>query len=396
MKQRIVWSWAIAILMLIGGNVFAEDTGKEVTDRLKQLEERMGVVEKGASSISINGFVDTYYSYNFNKPDSNMNKIGAAISNFDIYHNDFSINLAELVFSKTPTDSSPVGFRVDLDYGSTTELVHCGTPSCPGGAAEEPFKNIQQAYVTWATPIHLTLDLGKFVTHMGAEVIESKDNWNYTRGLLFCCAIPYYHAGLRVNYAISDMLFVNAYLLNGWNDVVETNNMKTFGAQIGITPIKQVPIVLNWIGPEQSTAGGFEGRQVYDAIVSFLPTDSLSFMVNYDYGKQDPIGGGSSMKWTGVAAYARWAVDPCAIALRYEWTNDKDNVMYGANTLGNGITTGPKVQEVTVTGEHKVAGNLLVRLEYRHDMADKEIFEKEGATFEKSQNRVVLGAIYSF
>lgn len=397
MKRRIVWSWAVAIFSLLAGNGLAEETGKEATDRLKQLEERMAVVEKSASPVSITGFVDTYYSYNFNKPDSNRNTIGAGASNFDFHHNDFSINLAEVVFSKSPTEGAPVGFRLDVDYGETTDFIHCGALSCDRtGAPDEPYKNIQQAYVTWATPIGLTLDMGKFVTHMGAEVIESKDNWNYTRGLLFCCAIPYYHAGVRANYAISDRLFVNGYLLNGWNDVVETNNMKTFGAQIGFSPIKSLPIILNWIGPEQSTALGFEGRQVYDAIVSFLPTEKLAFMVNYDYGKQDPIGGGSSMKWTGIAGYARLAIDPCAVALRYEWTNDKDNVMYGANTLRAGTVTGPKVQEVTLTGEHKVAGNLLIRIEYRHDMSDKEIFEKEGRTFEKSQDRAVLGAVYSF
>jgi len=35
------------------------------------------------------------------------------------------------------------------------------------------------------------MDLGKFVTSAGAEVIEAKDNWNYSRSLLFVNAIPY-------------------------------------------------------------------------------------------------------------------------------------------------------------------------------------------------------------
>jgi Putative beta-barrel porin-2, OmpL-like. bbp2 len=28
---------------------------------------------------------------------------------------------------------------------------------------------------------------------MGNEVIETKDNWNYGRSLLFTLAVPYYH-----------------------------------------------------------------------------------------------------------------------------------------------------------------------------------------------------------
>ena len=40
-------------------------------------------------------------------------------------------------------------------------------------------------------------DVGKFVTPIGAEVIESQDNWNYTRSILFGYAIPFYHVGVR-------------------------------------------------------------------------------------------------------------------------------------------------------------------------------------------------------
>ncbi|MEK6576641.1 MAG: outer membrane beta-barrel protein, partial [Nitrospirota bacterium] len=173
-----------------------------------------------AKGVKISGFVDLYYSYNFNNPDSRKNGVG---TNFDFEHNTFSLNLAELVVSKT---AEPVGFRIDLDFGPTTDFVHCVDTDCTDASAgtdEGTFKNIQQAYLTWATPTGVTLDFGKFVTHMGAEVIESKDNWNYTRGLLFCCAIPYYHAGLRANLPINNMIFVNGYLYNGWNNVVENN-----------------------------------------------------------------------------------------------------------------------------------------------------------------------------
>lgn len=362
MKKTGGWGFVVLFLVLTTGTLFAE--------------------EPATSPFQISGFVDTYYSFNFNRPDSNTN----GLSNFDFHHNAFSINLAEIVLSKA---ADPVGFRIDLNFGETTDFIHCGVFSCPGGASEEPYKNIQQAYVTWATPLGLTLDMGKFVTHMGLEVIESKDNWNYTRGLLFCCAIPYYHAGLRANYAISDMLWVNGYVLNGWNNVVENNNGKTFGAQVGIVPIKPLTVILNWIGPERSAGGGFQDRHVYDAIAIFNATDTLSFAANYDYGTQDPIGGGDSMTWSGIALYGKWAKEDCALAIRYENVDDEDNVMF-AGTLG------PKVQEVTVTGEHKVAGNLLVRLEYRYDKADQDIFEDEGGAVTDTQNRAVLGVVYSF
>ena len=46
----------------------------------------------------------------------------------------------------------------------------------------------------------------------GAEVIENKDNLNYSRGLLFALAIPYYHMGARVGYAFSDKVSLTGYL----------------------------------------------------------------------------------------------------------------------------------------------------------------------------------------
>jgi hypothetical protein len=347
-------------------------------------EKEVGAVfpeKKWFEDVHMAGFVDTYYSYNFNNPDSMKNTYGGLGSNFDFEHNTFSMSLAELVFHKDP---DPVGFRMDLDFGPTTDFVHCGVINCLDTHGEANYKNIQQAYVSWATPLGPKLEVGKFVTHMGAEVIESKDNWNYTRGLLFAYAIPYYHAGARVNVPLGDMFFVNGYALNGWNNVVENNDSKTFGATIGITPTPMLPILLNWIGPEEA----FGDRQVYEAIVTLNATDSLSFMVDYNSGSQDDATGDETLNYSGWAAYARWKVDPCALAVRYEMLDDKDGLMLGM--VDN------KISELTVTAEHTIAKNLLTRLEYRMDKADEDIFEKEDTDVSDRQSRIVISAVYMF
>ena len=97
----------------------------------------------------------------------------------------------------------------------------------PGGT--NYLKYVQQAYVSYLVPAGkgLTVDFGKFVTWNGAEVIESKDNWNYSRSLLFALAIPYYHMGARVGYAVNDKVSVTGFLVNGWNSVKDNNDAKT-------------------------------------------------------------------------------------------------------------------------------------------------------------------------
>src|SRR4029078_976671 len=120
-------------------------------------------------SIQVDGFVDGYYGWAFNK-------VGPQVRNFDINHNNFSLNYVELAISKAPTDKSRAGFRVDFGAGDTANLVNLFEP---GG--KEYLKYVQQAYVSYLAG-KVSLDFGKFVPPMGAEVIESKDNFNYSRG----------------------------------------------------------------------------------------------------------------------------------------------------------------------------------------------------------------------
>ena len=145
------------------------------------------------SATEFTGFVDTYYSYNFNKPQSpcaTFADVSAfnCLHNFDFAHNSFSLALAELAIEKKPTADSRAGFRVDFDYGATAAWVAAFDPG-----TSAVYQHIQQAYVSYLAPTakgSLQFDFGKFVTPAGFEVIESKDNWNYSRSLLFSLAIP--------------------------------------------------------------------------------------------------------------------------------------------------------------------------------------------------------------
>jgi hypothetical protein len=304
--------------------------------------------------------------------------------NFDFYNDQFALSLAELAISRAP---EPVGFRVDLDYGTTTDFVHCGSVNCDtaGDAdTEEPFKNIQQAYVSWSPSSMWVIDAGKFVTHMGYEVIESQDNWNYSRGFLFSFAIPFYHSGIRVSHA-HENFWINGYVYNGWNNVVENNAGKTFGATLGVTPIEGLTIIQNWIGGTEAVG---DKRHVLDTIVTYAPTDMLSFALNYDYGwytfptAPDAI-------WTGIAAYARFTpTDASAVAARFEWYDDDKAGTTGALQIA---------KEVTLTGEYKVSDGLLTRLEYRRDWSTESVFASDTGSSDKSQqDTVTVGVVYSF
>jgi hypothetical protein len=253
------------------------------------------------------------------------------------------------------------------------------------------------------------VDVGKFVTPMGAEVIESKDNWNYSRGLLFTYAIPFYHFGARAKYTFNDKYNVTGFVVNGWNNVVDNNSGKTYGFSFVGNPTKKVSYTINYLaGPEMlpSATPGVDTedfwRQMWDAVVTYNPTAKLSLMANFDYGRGDRTTTDLTVSpayWTGGAGYAKYALTANDyVAARYEYFEDHDGLMTaGLATTGPGI---PRLHfhEVTGTYQHTLATHLLARFEYRRDMSQFPVYEI--STFSplgvKHQDTVSLGLIFLF
>src|SRR6266849_3677956 len=218
----------------------AKPTQAEVMDK----EKDKGMLDF-FRTVEISGFVDGYYGYNFNKPFNRRNQL----RNFDFKNNEFALNLAELVVERKASEDSRFGFRLDLDFGPATDWVHSAEP---GGG--DVYKHVQQAYGSFLAPVGkgLQIDVGKFVTWNGAEVIETKDNWNYSRGLLFAWAIPYYHMGVRATYTVNNKVSLMGALVNGWNNVEDNNGGKTVGVSLTVKPTKKLTIIQNYTGgPEQ-------------------------------------------------------------------------------------------------------------------------------------------------
>ncbi len=324
-----------------------------------------------APSIDVTGFVDGYYSYNLNDPSDGVN----GLHTFDVDHNSLDLAVAEVAFEKKPTADSRAGFRVDLNFGPNAELVNAFEPS-----GIDSLKNLQQAYVSWLPSDKLQLDFGKWVTGHGAEVIESKDNWNYTRSIQFGWAIPFYHAGLRAMYTASDKVTVGVHVVNGWNNVKDNNDDKSFGGQLIVKPTGK----FTWIGNVMVGKEGGEdsdSRLLFDTVLSLTASDKLSLMGNFDYGKE------GDAKWMAVSAYAKWqASDTVALAPRFEWMDDGDGW----------ATIGTTVMSATLTGEVKLGNGVLTRLDVRHDFADEAGFTGDGDTLEDGQTTLTLGVVYAF
>jgi putative OmpL-like beta-barrel porin-2 len=328
-------------------------------------------------SIEIYGLVDGYYGWAFNE-------VGPALRNFDINHNSFSLSYVEFAIAKPVTEQSRAGFRADFGAGDTADLVNLFEP---GGT--NYLKYVQQAYVSYLVPAGkgLTVDFGKFVTPAGAEVIESKDNYNYSRGLLFALAIPYYHMGARFGYAATDKVSFTGYIVNGWNNVKDNNDAKTLIGSVTVKPTGKFTVIGNYIvGKEQGESADGGTRNLIDVVASYAASDKLSVLGNFDYGHDKVTGDG--VDWSGVAVGVKYQATPTwAFSPRYELFTDSDGFATGLDQT---------VQEVTLTGEYKAPAGLLARIEFRTDFSDEEFFTKDDGDFTKTQPTLTVSLVYSF
>ncbi|OGP30062.1 MAG: hypothetical protein A2090_04160 [Deltaproteobacteria bacterium GWD2_42_10] len=343
--------------------------------------------------VKANGFVSTAYNYNFNDPDSRRINFRPFNENDD----SFNLDVAELVFQKDAAKEGDIGFRTDIMYGYTIpKAIRSSWPGVAPSADDDV--DIQQAYVRYVAPVGngLALDLGKFITEMGAEVIEGYDAWNYnySRSLLFYYTIPFTHTGLRGTYKFNDKVSLIGQIVNGWDNVADNNNGKTLCAHLMLTPMANTTLSLKLItGPEQ-TNNTDNIRDVYNINLTTNPIDKLTFNLDLVFGAEesDPnniANPNTDSEWSGVAGIVRYAAsERYAINVRAEIFEDGDGARTG---------TQQDMWEVTVTPEFTIKKNLVVRPEYRHDASDKKVFDKGDKTADKkTQDTVAINVFFYF
>ncbi|HEX2673849.1 MAG TPA: porin [Polyangiaceae bacterium] len=386
-------------------------------------------------SFALRAFADTYFSLNYNSPKPQSSGNGV-IRAFDT-SNGFAVAWAGLDISHP---AEPIGGTISLRFGPSAQRYNS---SCAGKCdADYGLQNVKQAFASFRpggkdSPI--TLDFGKFDTIYGAEVAESQDNINYTRGVLYWLGQPAFHTGLRANWEATKNLRARALVVNGWNNTIDNNTGKTFGAQLTAHAPRNeshdwISASLGYLGgPERDdtvsvqcptgtvfdpgsatgctagTSGSTSGtldrpgnnssgwRHFVDLLITADPTDSLHLVLNADYATEkqrdtDFATTFSAHAWYGGMLGARYLVcDKFAVAGRGEIYRDKDGVTTGSV---NGIPiTGATIYTGTVTLDLIPGKNLLVRLDNRVDSSNKQMFPKGVRELSGTMFTTTLGVV---
>jgi hypothetical protein len=346
--------------------------------------------------MDISGYIDAYYSFNANRPTNYANGQVNDLYNFNDKTDQFNLSGAKLTINHDP---DPVGAHVDFLYGRSNTIIN---NAATNGSSSDQLNYIEQAFLSLkpTKAKGFELDLGKFSTSAGAEVIEAKDDWSYSRGLLFAWAIPYFHFGARASLPVSKTETIGVQVVNGWNNVSKANGGATVGFTSAFVKPKYTWNVNYYVGPENAnTASGF--RNLIDTTLLLTPNSKFNAYINYDYGHQQDAthtidtgdgtittGDNNASTWQGVAvALHEMTKGKSSFTERYEYFDDSDGFSTG---------TAQHVQEVTGTYEYKWLEGLLTRVEYRGDFSNVEFFHKDDTQMVKNQQTVTVAFIAFF
>ncbi len=406
MRASIFGLLAVEIFLLPATILGGEEVGGEENGVVEPEEAKPPLLR----NWSLSGLAEFAYTWNINRPD------GSGVAGdpdpkennfriFDTEHNNFDLHSVMLDVSKEATDDSWIGFRAVLLAGQDAKLIHATGLFDSGARAVGTGEDLDlvDAYITikipeTILPLPTRIKIGKWETMHGAEVIPGPLNTQYSRSYLFGLAIPYTHTGILAETSIlqrpeeqGEMLGVGLGIVNGWDNVVDDNDGKSYMGQVRFQPCDQFQTHTSiMVGPEQAgNESDWRGLVDINATINgWGPLRGLSISGNYDYGWEDNASTDTPAEyatWYGFAGYMKYRFQRCPflkgkyIAFRGEWFNDAQ----GART---GLANGGSFVGLTTTIGYQPWENLLIRLEHRYDHSSEAVFEERGRRLEEDQH----------
>jgi hypothetical protein len=273
--------------------------------------------------VTFGGFVDTYYAYDFGRPPTFDRSFfdGATFTTQPSRHDEFNLNLA---YVEAILSGNRLRGRLAFQAGTSVQSNYAAEPT--NGLISGPLlsRHIQEAYAGYQVMPSLWVDAGIYYSHMGMESWASKDNPTYTRSLVSEYS-PYYSSGARAVWQATPSITVRGDVVNGWQNISETNTDKGAGLRVNYSPKPTVLVsYYNFFNHE------LDGRnRTYNGVGAKVTRGSATFLGELDYGimSAGSSPGDSSGTFWGFTAIARQQVtSKVAFAARLERYGDPDQV----------------------------------------------------------------------
>jgi hypothetical protein len=218
--------------------------------------------------ISFDGFLDSYYAYDFNNPPHNAR----VYTTQPARHNEPNINL---IHAGVNLKEDRYRGRFALQAGNSVEnnTVY---------EANQDLGHIQESYLGYKIDEKTWVDAGIYLGNIGMESWISKNNFTYSRSLMLDY-VPYYSTGIRVSHDTDEKNHFEFHLMQGWQNISETNSAKSIGFQWKVSKFTYN----NFFGDERVIPGQENRFRTYhNFIYQDKFSDTLEYQTSADIGTQ--------------------------------------------------------------------------------------------------------------
>lgn len=317
-----------------------------------------------SSSFKLSGYLEAYYTYDFNKPEDHVRQPFLYAYN---RHNEVNINLG---YIKAAYNSRKLRANLALMVGTYTN---------DNMAAES--SSLQHLYeanvgVKLSEKKELWLDAGVLPSHIGFESAVGKDCWALTRSLAAENS-PYFETGARLSYSSPNgKWYLAALLLNGWQRIERANgnNTPALGHQVTFKPNDR------WTFNSSSFIGNDKPdslrrmRYFHDFYSQYQVSSKFGLTFGFDIGAEQKEKGSSRFySWYAPVIIARYALtDRWTIAARAEQYRDKYGVV-----VYRPVSNGTDIYGYSFNIDYAILKKALWRLEARQFHSPQASFSEK-------------------
>lgn len=351
-------------------------------DTLEDMAKKAGIMPSNTdppvsamSQMTISGFVQTSYFYNFARPASGYSD-GYLWNTKD---NNFSINKVKLTFASPPAARSDTdwnaGYRVSLIAGQDAPILDTGS-----GGANAGFDWLREAYVDMNVPIGegLNIKAGELISLLNYESGDGgAANENFSQGYQWYYTGNGPETGIQLDYAFTDWLDVKFRVENGlYGGNVSSVSEKGVMGTIGLKPNAKTWINLTGFGGEGIGTESADGGEI---LAGYQVTKKLGTGFEGDYFHLNNRNGPQSGDLWSIGGWVWYDfTSKVGLAFRTEFLDDVDGVginVSGPNSLapapnGAGISsTDPNgnLASFTLTLNYMPVPNLKIQPEIRYN-----------------------------
>jgi hypothetical protein len=310
------------------------------------------------ATLVISGYVSTYYaSYNDEAVDNNGFVKFATMAPRP---KEFGLNMALISMHYRGKN---IRSGLGVHFGDIAKAVW---PS--------EFNMIQEANAGFRVYKKLWIDAGFFRSHIGIESTQPRENITSSMSLANNFE-PYYLAGAKLTYELSDKIALQLNSFNSFNSFVETNKNTLIGFSMIIDPNENVSFTYNFLSGDETPTGALIKKQrYYNNIYGSYKTGKVYLGVEFNYGWQEHSKTNDVTKsatvMSGLIVGKYQFHKKVGAYARQEYFSDPDNVLTGT------LKTGKNVFGTTGGMEYKPFKNVALSAEGRVLQTDELLFKQ--------------------